>query len=104
MEKSKKFGEILKQLRLDKRENQSEVASFLGVSVQSYSAYESYREPKYDILCKIANRYGVSTDYLLGRTYDRGESCDDLSKKRDFLLTEIEMLQKKLDAAKEALR
>lgn len=60
------FSDRLKQLRLDKGENQSDIAAFLGVSVQSYSAYEGSREPKYDLLCKIAEHYSVTTDYLLG--------------------------------------
>lgn len=60
------FSDRLKQLRLDKGENQSDVAAILGVSVQSYSAYEGSREPKYDLLCKIAEHYDVTTDYLLG--------------------------------------
>jgi len=60
------FSDRLKQLRLDKGEKQSDVAAILGVSVQSYSAYEGSREPKYDLLCKIAEHYDVTTDYLLG--------------------------------------
>lgn len=60
------FSDRLKQLRLDKGENQSDVAAVLGVSVQSYSAYEGSREPKYGLLCKIAEHYDVTTDYLLG--------------------------------------
>ena len=60
------FSERLKQLRIEKGENQSDVATYLEVSVQSYSAYEGSREPKYNLLKKIAKYFGVSTDYLLG--------------------------------------
>ena len=60
------FSDRLKQLRLDKGENQSDVAAVLGVSVQSYSAYEGSREPKYELLCKLAQHFNVTTDYLLG--------------------------------------
>jgi len=64
------FAERLKNLRLSCGENQSDVAKVLGVSVQSYSAYEGAREPKYDFLCKLAEHYNVSTDYLLGLSGD----------------------------------
>jgi len=60
------FSERLKQLRLERGENQSDVAAILRVSVQSYSAYEAIREPKYDSLIKLARHFDVTTDYLLG--------------------------------------
>lgn len=62
------FSERLKKLRLEKGENQSDVAVILGVSVQSYSAYEGLREPKYDSLIKLAQHFNVTTDYLLGNS------------------------------------
>lgn len=62
------FSQRLKDLRLEKGINQTDVAKHIGVSVQSYSAYEAAREPKYDALCKLANFFNVTTDYLLGRT------------------------------------
>lgn len=62
------FAARLKELRLERGEKQSDVAEFLGVSVQSYSAYEGAREPKYDFLCKLAEHYSVTVDYLLGAT------------------------------------
>jgi transcriptional regulator with XRE-family HTH domain len=62
------FADRLKELRLSRGENQSDVAKLLGVSVQSYSAYEGVREPKFDFVCKLAQHYNVSADYLLGLT------------------------------------
>lgn len=61
-------GALLKELRKQKKMNQTEVATILGVSQQAYQMYESgASEPKYDTLVKIADFYGVTTDYLLGR-------------------------------------
>ena len=74
------FSDRLKQLRLDKGENQSDVAAILGVSVQSYSAYEGSREPKYDLLCKIAEHYDVTTDYLLGMSDAKKPDAADVMK------------------------
>lgn len=74
------FPERLKQLRLDHDLKQSEVAEKIGVSVQSYSAYENGREPNFATLALISKYFGVTTDFLLGLT--------DVKKPetRDFLL------------------
>ena len=60
------FAERLKELRLKRGENQSDIAKILGVSTQSYSAYEGAREPKYDFLCQLAKHYNTTVDYLIG--------------------------------------
>ena len=58
----------LRQLRLDKRLRQDQVARLVGVSKGAISAYETdIRQPSYDVLIRLANLYRVSTDYLLGR-------------------------------------
>lgn len=60
------FGQRLRELRTERGENQSVLADHLGVSGQSYSAYENGREPSYSTLCIIAKYFNVTTDYLLG--------------------------------------
>ena len=60
------FFQKLKQLRTDAGKNQIDIANHLGISVQSYSAYEAGREPKYEYLVKLANYFNCTTDYLLG--------------------------------------
>lgn len=56
----------LKKLRGDKK--QTEVAAALNMTQQTYSRYEcGERTPDAPNLCIIADYYGVSTDYLLGR-------------------------------------
>lgn len=48
--------------------NQQEVADYLGVSRQCYSHYENgKRDIDTELLIKLANWYGVTTDHLLGR-------------------------------------
>ena len=45
-----------------------EVAEALSLPYNTYAGYESKgREPKYELLCKIADLLNVSTDELLGR-------------------------------------
>ena len=57
----------LNELRRSKGENQQDTADFLGVSRVTYTRYENgSREPDFDTISKLANYFGVSTDYLLG--------------------------------------
>ncbi len=67
------FSNILRVLRTERGINQSVIADALGVSMQSYSAYENGREPNYDILIKIADYFDVTTDYLLGNSPYRND-------------------------------
>lgn len=48
---------------------QSDVAAHLGIAVRSYQYYEAgRRRPDYESLVALADYFGVTTDYLLGRT------------------------------------
>ena len=59
----------LKDLREDKDLVQKEVASLLGIDQTVYSNYETgKREIPIRFIVKLADFYGVSTDYILGRT------------------------------------
>lgn len=60
------FYNMLRKLREQKKLTQKEVAAALNISPAAYSLYEKgQREPKYDMLEKIANFFGVSIGYLL---------------------------------------
>lgn len=57
----------LLQLRKQHELSQEQVAQIIGVSKQAYGHYErEERELGYDMLCKLADYYGVSVDYLIG--------------------------------------
>ncbi len=59
----------LKDLREDKDLVQKEIAAVLGIDQRVYSNYEiGKREIPVRLLCALADFYGVSTDYILGRT------------------------------------
>lgn len=66
------FSRILTLLRKEKGISQKQAAAQLGVSQALLSHYENgIRECGLDFLVKAANFYGVSCDYMLGRTPDR---------------------------------
>lgn len=66
------FPRILSLLRQEKGISQRSAAASLGVSQALLSHYENgAREPGFDFLVRAATFYGVTTDYLLGRTISR---------------------------------
>ncbi len=59
----------IRDLREDNDITQSAMAKYLNCSQQVYSNYElGQRDIPTDVLIKLADYYGVSTDYLLGLT------------------------------------
>ena len=59
----------LKELRKAKGYTQNQVAIYCDITEKAYQNYElQAREPKLDILMRIADLYDVSLDYLTGRT------------------------------------
>lgn len=66
------FREIIRALRLEKKENQGQVAQAIGLTVRQYQRYEAgEQKPNFDKLCVLADHFGVSLDYLAGRTDQR---------------------------------
>lgn len=63
------FGEILADLRKDRRLTQRALAEMLHVSVGTISNYENgVHLPDLEKLVQLADYFNVTTDYLLGRT------------------------------------
>ena len=61
--------ENIRSLRIDNGLTQKQVAQILGISQNTYSQYEiGVLNYPVDALMKLADFYGVSVDYLLGRT------------------------------------
>lgn len=59
----------LKELRAEKGATQKEVAEFISCSPLVYSRYErEEREPDIDALCKLADYFNVTVDYIVCRT------------------------------------
>ncbi len=60
----------LKELRKNEKLTQSDMAKILNVSQTSYGTYElGTSEPTIESLCKLADYYNVSLDYLVGRDF-----------------------------------
>ena len=65
----------LKDLRIDNDLYQKQIADYLKITRQQYGLYEiGKRDIPIDSLCKLADFYKVSTDYILGRTNKKDNS------------------------------
>ena len=63
------FGEHLKTLRQSKGITQKQLALEIHASERGIQNYElGERKPTYDMLITLADYFGVSLDYLCGRT------------------------------------
>lgn len=64
--------ERLKEIREDKDLLQRNIAELLNISQVQYSRYETgIRLIPIDLLCKLADFYNTSIDYLIGRTDEK---------------------------------
>ena len=64
-----KLGERLLALRKQNGLTQAEAADMLGLSLSAHNRYEyGKREPTASVLIRMADLYGVTIDYLVGRT------------------------------------
>lgn len=84
-----KFGDRLKQLRLEKTITQNELGDAIEISGRVIGYYESGdRFPNEDVLKNIANYFDVSVDYLLGM-----DDCHKINIKRDLkdILVKLEL-------------
>ncbi len=74
------FGDILTSLREERGIYQKELAAILKVSVGTVSNYENnIHFPDQEALLQLADYFGVTVDYLLGRTSYR-YSLDTLNE------------------------
>lgn len=84
-------GERLKQLVKEKKMEQQEVASELGMKSPTFNGYVSNkREPSIEKLKQLANYFGVSVDYLTGCTDVRNPYLIHLSDELKAFVNEPE--------------
>lgn len=68
MEQMSKIGNRVKTLRLNKKLSQTDLAKLMDVSKSVISGYEkSSLYPSVETLLKLADYFGVTTDYILAR-------------------------------------
>lgn len=64
----------LKKLRMEYNISQQQLADVLGVSQQSINKYENHRvEPDIQMLCRMADYFQTTVDYLIGHGERRPE-------------------------------
>lgn len=80
----------LKTLRQEKHLRQVQLAALIGVEKSTVSNYENgVREPSNRILVRLANIYGVTTDFLLGRSDDRLLDLSGLTADEAAMITQL---------------
>ena len=87
----------LKALRQEKGMTQQEAADFLGVNLSSYQKYERAKGtilPSVDVIVQIADKYQVSTDYLLGRTEIKAMAGGSPEEQLDVTAAEQEIIRR----------
>lgn len=88
----------LKELRKTKGVSQEQVASALGITFRAYQNYEyGQREPNIEMLNKMADYFGTSIDYLLGRDTSEKPVIDLLAAQFDMSALEQEIIKGYLD-------
>ena len=66
------FGEILRELRTDKKLTQPQLAEAIGVSKSMISMWETgINEPTASNIMKLSKFFDVTTDYLLGLSLNK---------------------------------
>lgn len=92
------FGDILKKQRLDKGITQKQLGDIIGISDRVIGYYEANnRFPKEEKIIKdLANLFGVSTDYLLGRTENKnnGQILDVVSNNPELVNFTKELMER----------
>lgn len=94
------FGENLKHLRSSRNLTQKDFGAKIGLSKAVVSKYENgMGYPSFDVLIRIAQYFGVTTDYLLGVARGKTIDVSDLSDSQvaviHQLITEFKTANKK---------
>ena len=80
----------IRDLREDRDLRQVDVSEAIGIDQRTLSNYETGKtNPDSFAIIKLADFFGVSTDYLLGRTNNNTIDATDIVKKIDKLQDEL---------------
>lgn len=98
------FSARFSALRRSRNLSQRQVSGDLGISQALLSHYENgLREPRFEFIIKVCDYYGVSADYLLGRTDVKTSIIADKNSQRyekDFEI--LSAMEKTVDRAENA--
>ncbi|MBE6786317.1 MAG: helix-turn-helix transcriptional regulator [Ruminococcaceae bacterium] len=88
----------IRDLREDMDLRQIDVANSTGIDQKTLSNYETGKtNPDSEAIVKLADFFGVSTDYLLCRTAKNKPSAEALSKKISRIQTELTKIMKDIE-------
>ena len=91
----KDFPGKLKELRIERKLTQTQVAKQLSISKSTISGYETNtKTPSIDMLRLLACYYKVSTDYLLGLSPNKNRDFVDVTDLSEHQKTLINLLLK----------
>jgi len=91
------LGQRLKKVRVNKGYSQNDVATFLNISRQSISRWETDKAyPDIDNLVELSKYYEVSIDELLTETKKLQQEINEKTEQMNKNIEEIENKQKKL--------
>jgi transcriptional regulator with XRE-family HTH domain len=93
------FKQRLRELREAKRLTKTQLAEQLGISRQLVTAYENgSTAPIITLFAEMADYFGVSADYLLGRESDaRAISLSKMNDNQYKIMVEIAEIMRKHD-------
>lgn len=96
----KTFGEKLKDLRLEKKLTQKELARMLSITIPTLSHWEcDYQEPSIKDLIQLCAFFNVESDYLIGLSDNfenitiKTEKSADLSDDELKIIKQYRLLQ-----------
>ena len=65
----------LRELRRQKGLSMREMGEQIGLSESTVSLYENgRRKPSHELLCRLADFFGVSVDYMLGKDENQSQT------------------------------
>lgn len=93
-----RFGEILAELRRDRRLSQKELAAVFHISTSTISSYETGAHlPNAEQIIQFAQYFDVTTDYILGvSSCDLSPSVLREPYTSEFLMQDVILMLKKL--------
>lgn len=97
-----KISDRLKEIRTNRSFSRKQAAEFLNMPYSTYTNYESgLREPASDILLEISDKYGVTIDYLLGKSDESHPITEVIKTFREQIL--VQKYRDLSDAGKSAI-
>lgn len=100
---SKPFPQILRSLLQDNNHTQDELAKAISKSRQAVSLYCNGSEPDYETLVMIAEYFGVTVDYLVGKEVVPTHDASSIVEQTGLSKEAVSVLLQKADMKERAL-